>query len=214
VQSKDGADKLGYNRCRRSRSYAPFEYGDKEQIKEDVRNGGNDKVVKRVSAVTDCVKDSRCYIIHKGSKHAVKIRSEVENGIGEHVGGGAHPAQHVGREDNAHNRQNHTAHKAEGDVRMYGAAHILLVLGAEEFCNYNARAHGNTVKQSHDHKDKIAGGAYSGKGLLIYEISYDQSVCGVVKLLEQITEKNRESKGKEPLPYGPLQKASACPCAF
>ena len=57
--------------------------------------------------------------------------------------------------------------------------------------------------------------AYGGKGFLSEELAHDDSICCIVQLLEECTEKDREEEGKQLLPdYSLCDSVAACSTRF
>ena len=91
---------------------------------------------------------------------------------------------------------------------MDGQMEVFLVLGAVVFGDQHAGAQGGALQQTDDHKDQVGRGADGGQGLFADEVADDQRVGGVVELLEQIAQEDRNGKGYQPLPDGALQHGS------
>ena len=82
---------------------------------------------------------------------------------------------------------------------MDGFLRRLIIFCSEIACGDDARAEGDPVKKSHHQKNKASGGADSGKRLAAEKISDDQRIRRIIKLLKQISEKQREGKRDDPL---------------
>ena len=82
---------------------------------------------------------------------------------------------------------------------MDGFLRRLIIFCSEIACGDDTRAEGDPVKKSHHQKNKASGGADSGKCFAAEKISDDQRICRIIKLLKQISKKQREGKRDDPL---------------
>ncbi len=80
---------------------------------------------------------------------------------------------------------------------------LFLVVGPVVLSDDHAGADGYSVEKQHQGIDDNRGGAYGCQGLFAYKVAYHQHIHGVVKLLEQVAQKKRESKGQQQPGDGP-----------
>ena len=78
---------------------------------------------------------------------------------------------------------------------MDGLRHAFRIPGAEVAADDHASAHGGAHEEGDHQKDQACGGFDGGKGRVPKEFADDPGVGGVVELLEELAQKNRQSKG-------------------
>ena len=139
-------------------------------------------------------------IVHNCKDCAAEIITEINDGFGQDIRRGVHPTENCGRKGDTENGQQNAGGQTEGDVRMDGGAHILMILCAEEFCDNDTGAHGHTIEEANKHVNKAAGGTDCRKGGIADEFTYRPGVEGMVELLKNIAQKNRQGKKKDLLP--------------
>lgn len=89
---------------------------------------------------------------------------------------------------------------------MDGAAHILVFFRPEQPRDDDARAHGGAVEKADQHKDEAARGGNRGKSLLPEELSDDDRVGRIVKLLKKVAQKNGQRKKNKTSSDRPLRQ--------
>lgn len=77
---------------------------------------------------------------------------------------------------------------------MDGKTHMVIILGSEIPGNHDTCAHGNTVEEADHHVNQTTGGADCGQGIITQEIADYPGVEGVIQLLKNIAQKNRQGK--------------------
>lgn len=189
-----------------------MEYADKEQIQRNIDHGRQDQVIKRMPAVSDGLEDADQYVVEDKCQRTGEINPEIEDRVRHDVCGSSHPDKHLGSQDQTDDRQKDACHKGERHVGMDGALKFFNLARAVIAGDHNACAHGDAVKKADHEKDQAAGGADCREGVASEKVSYDQGVGCVVELLEQISQKKRESEHDDLFPDRPFchQCAGLC----
>ena len=107
---------------------------------------------------------------------------------------------------------------------MDGPFHVLLIPRAKKARDQHARAKGNAVDKTDQQHDQARGRTDGGQRLLPDKVSHNQRIHRIIELLEQIAEKNRNSKQEhflwnvphrqQILIFGLLHSAITPPCFF
>ena len=94
---------------------------------------------------------------------------------------------------------------------MDGLLESFLVPGAEILGNHDTGTHGQTVEEAHHHEYEASGRCYAGQRLRPQGVAYDQGICSIVQLLEQISQKERTGECDDFLPKASLREVKrAC----
>ena len=83
---------------------------------------------------------------------------------------------------------------------MYGSLHHIEFFCTEIFCYHDSGADGDTVKESHHKKNQVSGRTDRSQSAASQEISYNQRIRSVIKLLKQISEEKGNGKGDNSFP--------------
>ena len=176
------------------------EHTHKQQIQSHIDKGRQDQIVQRMLAVTHRVVDPHENIIGNGKDGSAEIKPEVADGLGQHILGSSHPPQDGGTEGHTQYTQCHTCAKAEGHIGMDGPAHGIVVLCSVAPGDQHTGTHGHTVEEADEHKDQTAGGADRRQGILSQKVAYTPGVKGIIKLLEHISQENRQGEQQHLFP--------------
>ena len=142
--------------------------------------------------------------VDDGENSTGEIPAEIGDRLGHHIRWGAHPAQNRGGEGYTCHRQKKTGGQTHGHIRVDGNAHIFVILRAEDSRDDNTGTHGNAVEETHNHMDQTAGGTDGCQRGITDEFTHDPGVEGMIKLLKNIAEENRQRKQKHLFPDGAL----------
>lgn len=116
--------------------------------------------------------------------------------ISDDIAGGAHPAQNLGGQQNAH----HGEHKPGRDAHRYGgvegAGEIFPVIGAVKAGNNHPGTQGDSVNKPYQQHNHAGGGAHRRQSGAADEIADNQGVHGVVELLKEVAEKDGQGEGQ------------------
>ena len=151
-------------------------------------------------AVAHCVEDTHKDIVHHSENGTAEIPAEIADGLGQDLRRGTHPSQNGGCQCNTGNRENYAGRNAERHIRMDGTAHGGIVPGAEITGNQHAGTHGQAVEESHECKNQALGSTDGCQRIFTEKIANNPGIEGVVKLLKQITQKNRQHEQQQFLP--------------
>ena len=194
------AESLRQSGCQRRGTDAPAENTHKQQIQHHIHRGGDDQIVQRVAAVPQRVKDAHEDVVHDGEQRTEEIVPEIGHGLGEHILRGAHPPQDGGGENDTQNGKRQTGTEPHGDVGMDGLDDGVVIPGTVTPGDDHAGAHCHAVEEADHHEDEVAGGTDRSQGGITQETAYHPGVKGVIKLLEDVSQKNREGEEQHSFP--------------
>ena len=204
--AEGGTDTLGDGSRHGSGAHTPLKAAHKQQVQHNIHASGEYQIIQGMTAVAHSVEDTHEDIVHHREDGTAEIVAEIADGLGQHLLGGAHPAQDRGGKGHTRNGQQHAGGEAEGDIRMYGLTHSCIVLRAIVPGDDHARAHGDAVEKAHHHKNQAAGGADRRQGGIPQEPAHHPGIEGIVELLEHIAQKHRQGEQQHGLPDGAFRQ--------
>ena len=182
AESQEGAEGLAEDGGQSRAGHAPAEDGHEQQIQYHIGEGGENQILHGTAAVPHRLEDAGAHGVEHYGAGAQEVHSKIGNGISDDIAGGAHPAQNLGGQQNAH----HGEHKPGRDAHRYGgvegAGEIFPVIGAVKAGNNHPGTQGDSVNkpyQQHNH-----------------EIADNHGVHGVVELLKEVAEKDGQGEGQ------------------
>lgn len=170
------------------------------QVQHDVDHRTDDEEVQGPAAVAYRPQDARAHIIEHQAGNAAKIDPQIDLGLHEHILGRFHQLQHGGGQQNAHRRAHQSDDQGQGDGGVDCFVDALGILCAKPLGDDDAGAHRNAREKAHQHIDDGGGGAHRSQCLFADIVAHHDGVHRVVKLLEQIADHQRQSKGDQVLP--------------
>ena len=87
---------------------------------------------------------------------------------------------------------------------MYGKLCLLLLPRADIVRNHHTRADRNAIEEPDQKKNQVSDTADGRKRTASFEISHNQGVYRIVKLLKKIADENRDRKTNDPLSHRSL----------
>ena len=135
-------------------------------------------------------------VVHDKTGCARKIDPEIRDGFRQHLGRRLHEDQHRFCKDDADDGHEDGEEETEGDGRMDGLFGLFPVARADEVRD--------DVEKSDDEKDEVAGACDGGEGVVADIVADDDGVGGVVELLEQVAEEDRDCEPDDLCTVGAL----------
>ena len=202
TQHSANALRNGGGQC--GRTHTQVHQAHKQQVQDDVDQGGADQIVKRMAAVAHGVVDAHKDVVHHCEDGAAEIEAVIGDGVYHCSIGNAHPAEDNGCAGGTHNGQCCAGAEAEGDGGVDGLADRTIVFCAEVSGDHHAGAHGQAVEEADHQKDQTTGAGYCAHGVVVDKIADTPGVKGVIHLLEHLPQENREGKEQNGFPDGAL----------
>ena len=202
---------MGDDRGQGRAVYPHAESSDEEQVQHHVDHRGHDQVVQGVTAVAHGLEDARRRIVEDDEDNPVKIDAEIQNGIGQHAFGRAHPDEQAGGEQHARDGGDHAGHQAEGHRGVHGHLHARVVPRAVVARDDHAGPREDTAEQPHHQENQVAGGTHRRQRVASQKIAHHQGIHHVVELLEKVAPEQGQGKLYDVPPDGPLRHER---CAF
>ena len=98
---------------------------------------------------------------------------------------------------------------------MHRLAGLLVVARAQILRHHHARTYGQSLTEADEQIDGRTTGAHGGKGITAHKIAHDDTVSGVVHLLQQVAEDQRQGKQQQAFYNAALgHKGSGIPCFY
>ncbi len=184
-----------YRRCRR-RPDTPVKCADKQQIQHNVENRRKNQIIQGTPAVTQRIHNAAADIVQYHRQRAQKIIAEILHGIRHHLCICLHPSKEGRGKRNPRHRQYHPACNTKRQNRMNGTGNLLLVARSEKFGNHHAATHCRSHKKTYHQKNQRTRRSDRGKRVRPQKLAYNQRIRRIVKLLEHLTQENRQRKAQ------------------
>jgi len=189
--AQQGADALRNGSGHGGRAHAPMQYCHEQQIQYNIDHRRNHQKVQRMAAVTYGMKNAHKNVIHHGENTTGKEPAEIGDGLGQNLGGCAHPSQNGGGQTDTGNGKGDTGYQAKSNGGMDGFFHGGIVPCAVVPGDDHTGTHRNTGEKADHHENQASGGTDGGEGIITNEIANTPRIKGVIELLEYISEENR-----------------------
>ena len=98
-------------------------------------------------------------------------------------------------EQHPNHGKEHPRRHAKSDIGVDGGTHLFHLTGTEKPGNHHARAHRNTAEEPHQQKDECAGAGNGCQRAVAQQVADDEGIGGIIQLLEQKAQKQRDRKG-------------------
>ena len=189
---------------------APAEDKDEEEVERNIRHDADEQVVERTLGVAHRAQDAAAHVVEHGRHHAKEEDAQIGGGGVERFGRGLHPHEKLPRRGDADDGEDKAADHRKEHSGADAATHALRVPRAEVLRDDDARA-GRECNESVDEQVGDTGrrAADRGERGLAERAADDDSVGGVVELLEQRAEHDRQREEQHPLPDAALRDGIA-----
>ena len=198
-ERQHSADRLADNGRKSRRADTHPHTADQNDIQHNVDNRRRNQIPHGAAAVADRLQNAGAHIVHDHRDRAEKVGAEVRHRVDQNVFGRTHPAQDLRGQQHAHHRQHRARRKPQRHRGVDRAAQTFPVLGTEIPRHHNARAQRHAVDKARQQKNQAAGGADRRQRLAAQKIAHDQRVGGIVQLLKQVADEDRQGKQQHPL---------------
>ena len=199
-EAQQRADRLRNDRGDRSALHAEPEHADEQQIQNDVQHRRHDEIIQGTAAVAHRVHHAFQGVVHHNRHGTEKIDAQIRRRVRQHFFRNLHPAQDLRRHQNAEDRQRAPADQRKHDVRMHRFGNAFEIPRAEIARDHDARAHGCADEKADQQVDEASRRIDRRKRVAAEKVPDDPRVRRVVKLLKQLTQKDRSGKGNQRLP--------------
>lgn len=126
------------------------------KVEHDVYQRGDDEVFHGAAAVAHRLQDPGAHVVQHHRQRTEEVDPEIQDGVGQHLRGGAHQAKDLGGEHHARCGEHHTCHNAQRHRGVDGAAEVFVVFGAEKARRQHARTQRDAVDKAHHQHDEVA----------------------------------------------------------
>ena len=157
---------------------------DQQQIQDDIDHRRNDQIIQRMFTVPGGLQDSDKCIVHDESRRAHEVDPEIGNRCRKYLRRCIHQTQNRRRKSYADCRHDYTGHESQGYGGMHRNLHIHMILRADVSGNDNSRAKRKPTEEADQQEDQIAGRTHRRKRIAAKEVSNDQRICRIIKLLK------------------------------
>ena len=180
-------------------SYMDAEDEDEKEVKQDVGDRRGEQVIEGMARVADGAQDPCAHIVDEKPRKPRKVDDEVFLGEGEDLTVAAveHQAQNGGGEGDADHGEEDGEDERHHDRGVDGALDLILLLRAVVARDDNARAAGQPRENADHTVDDRADVTDGGVRGVLARLADDPGIDHVVKLLEEVTDKERQGKENE-----------------
>ena len=170
---------------------------DEHKVQHDIGHRRPCQIHQRAAGVAGGVQDAGGHVIHHAEQHPAKVDADIGHGIGQHLGGGVHGHQQSPPAGNAAHRQQKPHDHRNGKGGVHRLAGLPAITRAQILRYHHARAHGKPLTEADEQVDGRPAGAHGGKGVAAHKIAHDDAVGGVVHLLQQVAEDQRQGEQQQ-----------------
>ena len=163
-------------------------------------------------AVSRRLKNSYKGVVHDQAGDTCEINPEICDRIRHHRIRRSHPLKEQRSQKDTQNRHGNAAHKSDCHSRMYGKLCFLLLPRTDIVRNHHTRADRNAIEEPDQKKNQVSDTADGRKRTASFEISHNQGVYRIVKLLKKIADEHRDRKTNDPLSHRSLCHQVAIIC--
>ena len=115
----------------------------------------------------------------------------------DHIRRGVHQPQHQRRGPDPHSGEHQAGGQSQHDGGMDSLAQLFPVFRPVILGDDHRSPGGQTAEKADQGVDDGAGAAHGGQGLLAHKVSHDERIHGVIQLLKQIAQHQRNGKGQQ-----------------
>ena len=177
-----------------------MEHQHEDQVQHDVDTGAEHQEVQGTAAVANGTEDTGAHIVQHQTGNTAEVDLQIGLGLHKHILRSFHQGQHDGGQENAH----HRADEADDQGKRNGGVHRLVdafgVFGAKALGDDHTGTHRHTGEEAHQHIDDGGSGTHRRQRLFADELAHHDGVHGIIKLLEQIADHQRQGKSQQMLP--------------
>ena len=177
--------------------------GDEQNIQEDIDQRTEDQIIQRSFGISKRTQNRSPHIINKDKNKTREVNAHIEGGAAHQFVRCTHEVQDFRGKQDADQPQHHASDDRKGIGGMEGKFHMLVVFCTEKLRNNNGKTSGQSHKEADDQIDNL-GGRAADTGNRRFPIctksSDDQSVYGIVHLLEKGSDQDGEKEFQKFLP--------------
>ena len=193
-QAADNRRAHGADGAERRTDYPHSEIIDKDHVKDNVEQSGENEKIKRRFAVAQCPQKTRQQIEKHHCDDAVGNNGGKTFGVGQNVFGHIHQGKQVVEEEKHGGRSRQGKNGAEHGRRRHRPTHAAVVVSAETLGGDDRQAVGKTDTDHDEHEKQRCGNADRRQRLNAYQPADDDNIGNAVELLKQIANQQRNRK--------------------
>lgn len=174
-----------------------MEFGDKEDVHADIREGGAGQEIKRRFGIAKCGENPGCNIIIEDKGQAVYVDVEVLLGRVKQLFRRMNQLQQLVAEASAEHHQEDAERTAGNQRGVDDGSHIVVALRAEQLRDQNGTADVAAERKGQKNQRDFIAVADGGQGVVVDEFPGDKAVRNVVELLEENAAKQGQTEFPE-----------------
>ena len=180
--------------------HAHVELCHKDQVQNDVQEGGDDQVLQGAHGVAQAPEDAGEDVVEPAARDAQEDDLHIADA---HVVGllrGAQHSEHGGGHRCPKDHHEEGGDEGEHHAGAHGVAELLLLLRAEVLGHHDARPGGDAHEEDNQQVQRGPAPAHGGQGVVPHVLADDDGVGGVVELLGNVADEQGHGKGHDLLP--------------
>ena len=197
AQGEQGAGHLADHRGDGRTGHAPAQHRNEHHVQHDVDQRRGDEEVKRPLGITDGTQNIGAGVVQDLGYHAQKVDAQIQRGCVQNFVRRAHQAHHGLGRHKACQRKNRTDDHAEHQRRVYLAVDAVIIPRTETLRYHDTYAAAKPNEQAYQQVDERPRCAHRCQRPGAHKVAHDEGIGGVVQLLEQRAEPDRQEKGQQ-----------------
>ena len=165
-----------------------MEDNDKQQVKNDIQDAGQDQVIQGPRRITDGTQDPAADVVDQQSGDTGKVDGQVGDGACENIVRCCHKVQHRFYQYNTDAGKEYAQDECSSHDGLDGVVQFFVAFSAEEVSDDDAGTDGKAVKEKYEQVHDHGCGTDGCECLGADEVSDNDGVHGVVQHLEYVAE--------------------------
>lgn len=173
------------------------QHRDENDVQHDIRARRDTEVQQRPPRVARRIQHAGRHVVQHVEDQPQRVDAQVGRRIGQHVRGRAHPLQKRPAEKEAHQRDDDAHERRDRDGGVNSLFDTGVVFRAQKLRYNDACADGHALTEPDNQVDERRAGADRRQRPAAHRVADDDRVDGVVHLLQQIAEDERDGKEQD-----------------
>ena len=188
IQDQECGYELRQDRRKGNAGNAEVEDNDKQQVKNDIQDAGQDQVIQGPRRITDGTQDPAADVVDQQSGDTGKVDGQVGDGACENIVRCCHKVQHRFYQYNTDAGKEYAQDECSSHDGLDGVVQFFVAFSAEEVSDDDAGTDGKAVKEKYEQVHDHGCGTDGCECLGADEVSDNDGVHGVVQHLEYVAE--------------------------
>ena len=200
------AERLREHRGRRRARDARMQSEHKQQVKRDIRQGGEEQKQERREGIAHAAQHGGEKIVQEDEGNTREDDAQIRGDVGHNLRRDTHEQQERGQRDIGQHRQQQRNQRDHHERVDHGGLHAVGPALAVELAEHHAAAHAQPQQQAGEQHHQRKRAAHGGQRDVAEEPADDPGVHDVVQLLQQIAGDQRQAEENQPAADGALRQ--------